>query len=224
MQNPSTRTAAPSTAPHLPKWVELLSGAIVAQLENDPLHRNTLCTFEAHLQWTAHLIKDGYEIDLEAVKHRLAIRRLDRLIEILSREQPGEFGDLLVEIRSLVNQARRWHMLEAERIGYGQPNFALTVTELAAAKMRSAQEAGRGVWGYALRTIIWTLFPAGPAPEGAMYNTDDVGQSPAHAARFLGLAVDLRLPAGMQRAWAAEAFDVIELLSKAAEGLDLPGK
>lgn len=114
-----------------PEWLERLRDSIFEGLPNDERR-----DFHVRLK---EAIPVG--VDIEPVRHRLAIRRLRRLIEAQEQalaEQEGELKSVIEQVVVALRQVRRCH--EAE-IGQGQRS----VGDWSAARS-AAESAARSAW------------------------------------------------------------------------------
>jgi len=169
-----------------PEWLEHLRDQIFEELPED--ERN-----DFHVRLKAAV---PVGVDLEPVRHKLAIRRLDRLIEAQMQVRGGDAAD---QVLSALRCVRSCH--EAE-IGQDRCNVDWSAAESAA---RSAAESAESAAAWSARS----------AARSAAWKAWSAAWSAARSARSARSAARSAAESAWSAAWKQEASDLIELLEAA---------
>lgn len=175
-----------------PEWLKMLRDAILGGLPDDERR-----DFHVRLK---EAIPVG--VDIEPVRHRLAIRRLDRLIEAQEQalaEQEGELKSAIEQVVAALHQVRRCHEAEIEQGQCSVGDWSTAWSTAWSAAWLAARLAELAAWPgesslarsaeLAARSAAWSAEPS---------SARSAAESAAESA-----------------AWKREAADLIELLAQA---------
>lgn len=212
MQQPEQNTT-PKTG--LPGWLPHLARAITEGLRPDEGTCALQRKLEAHLECVRRLSINAEQAEsFERLKHHLAIRRLDRLAQVLHITDPDPLKQAACsEAQVLVRQARRCHTIQLEQFVTMAGDTARTPTELIEAAHDAVPRAlgsGSNPALHAMQTVAWSLYTASADCAGiaSVYQQTQENLAVQQAA----LETVKAWHPNTARGWRAEAADLIDLL------------
>ena len=203
--------------PAIPEWLARLKCAILERLPTDEAH-------VWHGSFTEAITPLG--VDLEPIRHKLAILRIDRLIALqthaLEKHHAHGVHEAISKVLTALHQVRRCHEAElqgqvcdlaaagaaARSAGDAAWSAARAAAGAAGDAVESAAEsAARAAWsdGDAAWSAAWS---AAESAARAAESAAGAAESAAGAARAAAAAAE-------SAAWKQEADDLIELLQEA---------
>jgi hypothetical protein len=184
----------------LPEWLARLEDVIFESLPR-----------EQAMYWPEKLLEAiPVGVDVEPVRHRLAIRRMDRLIALQTKaldKHPGAVNDAIVRTIEALETVKRYH--ETELGIYTVPVTAQWAAYLAYSAANSAMRAAR-LAEYSARSAADS---AENSARSAAYSARSA-YSGADSARLVAESARSAADSAYSAAWEQEANDLLELLAE----------